>query len=178
MKNLYIIYIFFNSYEIWYGIDIRFAVDVETTHSKRILFFFALLNLINRTINFFGLFLFIFFENGRLKLSTLHILVFFFSKTSKSMNMPISSSKKEQLFSRIKGCFFIINVSQTKTLVFSSILDEMCWFKNNRQIYLQYIVYIYMYIYIYTYIYIYIYIYIISLYIDWIIYIMYYSYYV
>ena len=117
----------------------------------------------NGTINFFGLFLFIFFENGRLKLlSMLHILVFFFSKTSKSMNMPISSSKKEQLFSRIKGCFFIINVSLTKTLVFSSILDEMCWFKNNRQIYLQYIVYIYMYIYIYTYIYIYIYIYIYS----------------
>ena len=51
-------------------------------------------------------------------------------------------AKKEHLFSRIKGCFFIINVSQTKTLVFSSIMDEICWFKNNRQIYLQYI-YIY-----------------------------------
>ena len=52
-------------------------------------------------------------------------------------------AKKEHLFSRIKGCFFIINVSQTKTLVFSSIMDELCWFKNNMQIYLQYI-YIYM----------------------------------
>ena len=68
-----------------------------------------------------------------LQLSTLHILVFFFSKTRKSMNMPISASKKEHLFSRIKGCFFIINVSQTKTLVFSSIIDEIRWFKNNRQ---------------------------------------------
>ena len=68
-----------------------------------------------------------------LQLSTLHILVFFFSKTRKSMNMPISASKKEHLFSRIKGCFFIINVSQTKTLVFSSIMDEIRWFKNNRQ---------------------------------------------
>ena len=67
-----------------------------------------------------------------LQLSTLHILVFFFSKTRKSMNMPISASK-EHPFSRIKGCFFIINVSQTKTLVFSSIIDEICWFKNNRQ---------------------------------------------
>ena len=68
-----------------------------------------------------------------LQLSTLHILVFFFSKTRKSMNMPISASKKEHLFSRIKSCFFIINVSQTKTLVFSSIIDEIFWFKNNRQ---------------------------------------------
>ena len=41
-----------------------FAVDVQTTHSKRILSFFVLLNLMNRTIKFFGLFLFIFFEDG------------------------------------------------------------------------------------------------------------------
>ena len=43
-----------------------FAVDVETTHCKRILSFFALLNLMNETIKFFGLFLFIFFEDRRL----------------------------------------------------------------------------------------------------------------
>ena len=90
-----------------------------------------------------------------LQLSTLHVLVFFFSKTRKSMNMSISASKKEHLFSRIKGCFFIINVAQTKTLVCSFLVDVIGWFKNNRQIYLQYIVlYIYIciiYIYSYTY---------------------------
>ena len=42
-----------------------FAMDVETTHSKRILPFFACLNLMNWIIKFFGLFLFIFFEDGR-----------------------------------------------------------------------------------------------------------------
>ena len=98
-----------------------------------------------------------------LQLSTLHILVFFFSKTRKSMNMPISASKKEHLFSRIKGCFFIINVAHTKTLVCSFLVDEIGWFKNNRQIYLQYIVlHIYIYIYIcilYIYIYSYTYVY-------------------
>ena len=105
----------------------------------------------NGTIKFFGLFLLSFLKMEDLQLSTLHILVFFFSETRKSMNMPISASKKEHLFSRIKGSFFIINV-----LVSSSLLDEIGWFKNNRQIYLQYIVlYIYTYIYIYIYIYIY-----------------------
>ena len=101
-----------------------------------------------------------------LQLSTLHILVFFFSKTRKS--------KQEHLFSRIKGCFFIMNVAHTKTLVSSSLLDEIGRFKKNRQIYLQYIVlyiyiiYIYLYIVIcmyicgYMVIYIYIYIYIYS----------------
>ena len=43
-----------------------FAVDVETTHSERILSFFALLNLMNGTIKFFGLSLFIFFEDRRI----------------------------------------------------------------------------------------------------------------
>ena len=43
-----------------------FAVDVETTHCKRILSFFALLNLMNGTIKFFGLSLFIFFEDRRI----------------------------------------------------------------------------------------------------------------
>ena len=82
-----------------------------------------------------------------LQLSTLHILVFFFSKTRKSMNMPISARKKEHLFSRIKGYFFIIDVSQTKTFF------PPLWMKSagskttGRQIYLQYIVY-----YIYTHI--------------------------
>ena len=87
-----------------------------------------------------------------LQLTTLHILVFFFSKTRKSMNMPISASKKEHLFSRIKGCLFIINVGHTRT-VFSSFLDEIGWFKNNRQFYLQYIVLyvcIYMVIWLYS----------------------------
>ena len=42
-----------------------FAVDVETAHSKRILFFFTLFNLMNRTIKFCGFFLSIFFEDGR-----------------------------------------------------------------------------------------------------------------
>ena len=115
-----------------------FAVDVETTHSKRILSFFALLNLMNRVVKFFSS---SFLKMEDLQLSTLHILVFFFSKTRKSMNMPISASKKEHFFSRTKGCFFIINVAHTKTLVvFSSLLDENGWFKNNRQIYLQYII--------------------------------------
>ena len=59
------------------------------------------------------------------------------------MNMP-----KRTTFSKIKGCFFIINVAHTRTLVFPLLLDEIGWFKNNRQIYLQYIsmyiIYIYM----------------------------------
>ena len=38
-----------------------FAMDVETTHSKRILSFFALFNLMNGTIKFFRLILLIFF---------------------------------------------------------------------------------------------------------------------
>ena len=44
-----------------------FAVYVETTYSKKILSFFALLNLMNGTIKFLGLFLFIFFEDGKLE---------------------------------------------------------------------------------------------------------------
>ena len=42
-----------------------FAVDLETTHSKRVLSFFALFNLMNGTVKFFGLFLLIVFEDGR-----------------------------------------------------------------------------------------------------------------
>ena len=75
------------------------------------------------------------------------------------MNMSKSASKKEHLFSRIKDCFFIINVTHTKTLVCSSLLDEIGWFKNNRQIYFQYIVY-YIYIYIQLYIYANLYVYV------------------
>ena len=64
--------------------------------------------------------------------------------------MPISASKKEYIFSRIKASFFIINVAHAKTLVSSSLLDKIGWFKNKRHFYLQYIVlYIYIYIYIY-----------------------------
>ena len=67
------------------------------------------------------------------------------------MNMSISTSKKEHHFSRIKGCFFTVNVAHTKTLVFSFLLDEIGWFKNNRQIYLQYtILHIYVHIVIYV----------------------------
>ena len=97
-----------------------------------------------------------------LQLSMLHILVFFFSETRKSMNMPKSASKKKHLFSRIKGSFSLINVAHTKTLVSSSLLDEIGWFKNNRQIYIAYVfiyvviwLYVNIYIYIYTYIYLY-----------------------
>ena len=79
------------------------------------------------------------------------------------MNMTIYASKKEYLFSRIKDCFLIINVAHTKTLVCSFLVDEIGWFKNNRQIYLQYIV---LYIYIYIYKCIYIYIYYIQLYVG------------
>ena len=42
-----------------------FAVVVETAHPERILSFFALFNLVNRTIKFCGLFLFISFEDAR-----------------------------------------------------------------------------------------------------------------
>ena len=103
-----------------------------------------------------------------LQLSTLHNLFFFFSETRKSMNMTKSACKKQHLFSRIKGSFFLINVAHTKTLVSSSLLNEIGWFKNNRQIYLQYIhitynIYIYIYIYIYLYILHIIYIYIIHI---------------
>ena len=41
-----------------------FPMDVETTHSRRILRFFALFNLMNETIKFFGLFFLILFEYG------------------------------------------------------------------------------------------------------------------
>ena len=77
------------------------------------------------------------------------------------MNMSISTNKREHRFSRIKGCSFIVNVAHTETLVFSFLLDEIGWFKNNRQIYLQYtILHIYVHIYIYVlYIILYIYIY-------------------
>ena len=66
------------------------------------------------------------------------------------MNMPISTNKREHRFSRTKGCSFIVNVAHTETLVFSFLLDEIGWFKNNRQIYLQYtILHIYVHIYMY-----------------------------
>ena len=86
--------------------------------------------------NFSNYFSWSFLKMEDLQLSTLHILVFFFSKTRKSMTMPISASKKEnqkrRLFLHYKCCVC------TKT-VFSFLLDEIGWFKDNRQIYLQYI---------------------------------------
>ena len=45
--------------------NLCFVVDVETTHSKKVLSFFALFNLMNEAIKFFGLFLLIVFEYGR-----------------------------------------------------------------------------------------------------------------
>ena len=132
-----------------------YPVDVQTTHSKRILSFLHLWILWTGQSNFSDFFSSSFFKMEDLQLSTLQILVFFFSKTRKSMNMPISASKKEHLSSRIKDCFSIITVAHTKTL------DEIVSFENNRQVYMQYIVlYIYLYIYIYIYMWLYGYIYI------------------
>ena len=111
-----------------------FAMHLYTTHSKSILSFFALFNWMNGTIKFFKLFLLIFFEDGRPTTVNAAHLVFFFSKTRKSMTMPISASKKEnqkrRLFLHYKCCVC------TKT-VFSFLLDEIGWFKDNRQIYLK-----------------------------------------
>ena len=56
------------------------------------------------------------------------------------MNISISTSKTGHPFLRIKGCFFIINVTHTKTFAFSFLLDEIGWSKNNRQVCLQYII--------------------------------------
>ena len=51
------------------------------------------------------------------------------SKAKKSMNMSISVSKTEHLFSRIpySAYFFIKNVTHTKRLVFSVFSDEIGW---------------------------------------------------
>ena len=77
-----------------------------------------------------------------LQLSTLHPSVFLFSKKGKSMNMSISASKKEHLFTIIlsSGYFFIKNVTHNKTSVLSFLSDKIGWSKNNRHIYLQYII--------------------------------------
>ena len=56
-----------------------FAVDVETGHSKKILFFLAHFDLINGTIKLFELFFLIFLKTEDLQLLTLHHLVLFFS---------------------------------------------------------------------------------------------------
>ena len=97
-----------------------FTVDVETTHTWS------------------------FSKMEDLQLSTLYLSVFLFSKTRKSMNIyeSISASEKEHLFSRIfsSGCFFIINITHTKTLILSFLSDKIGWSKNNKQIYLQYII--------------------------------------
>ena len=62
----------------------------------------------------------------------------------------------------MKGSFFLINVANTKTLVSSSPMDEIEWFKNNRQIYIAYVcIYVVIWLYIYIYIYIYIYLYLV-----------------
>ena len=112
-----------------------FAVDVQTAHSKRILSFLHFWIWWTGQSNFSDCFSWSFLKMEDLQLSTLHILVFFFFKIKNSVNMSISASKKEHLFSRVKGYFLIIDVAHTKTLVFSFLLDEIGWFKNNRQIY-------------------------------------------
>ena len=78
-----------------------FSVDVETTHSRRILSFFPLLNLMNGTIKFFSS---SFLKMEDLHLPTLHILVFFFSKTRKSMNQQKRTPflKNKRLFLHCK----------------------------------------------------------------------------
>ena len=120
--------------------SVFFAVDVETAHSKRILSFLELFNLMNGTIKFFGLFLLIFFEDGRPTTVTsapFGLLFFLNKEIYEYFNI---SQQKRTPFSRVKGCFFIINVTHTKTLVFSFLLDEIGWSKNNKQICLQYII--------------------------------------
>ena len=125
-----------------------FAVDVETAQSKRTMSFSALFNLTNRTIIFFVLFLLIFLEDGRpATINCVHPSLYLFSKKRKYMNVSISSSKKEHVFSRIlsSSCFFIINVTHAKALVLLFLSDKIGWSKNNRHIYLQYtILYMYM----------------------------------
>ena len=59
--------------------------------------------------------------------------------------------KKEHLFSRIKGCLFIINVGHTKT-VFSSLLDEIGWFKKTGSFICNIQYYMYVYTWLYGYI--------------------------
>ena len=112
-----------------------FALDVETTHSNESCLFLHFLIWLTGQSNFSGCFSWAFLKMEDLQLSTLHILVFFFFKIKNSVNMSISASKKEHLFSRVKGYFLIIDIAHTKTLVFSFLLDEIGWFKNNRQIY-------------------------------------------
>ena len=56
-----------------------FAVDVETAHSKRVLSFFALSDLMNRTIKFFGFFLLNVFVDGTPKsVKAAHFVVLLF----------------------------------------------------------------------------------------------------
>ena len=50
--------------------SMSFAVDIETTHFKRSLSFFAFCNFMNERIKFFGLFLLIFVEDGKPKKNT------------------------------------------------------------------------------------------------------------
>ena len=81
------------------------AVDVETTHSERILSFLHVWIWWMRQSNFSDCFSSSFFKIEDLQLPTLHILVFFFSKTSKSTNMPISARKREHPFFKNKRLF-------------------------------------------------------------------------
>ena len=83
--------------------SICFAVDVETTHSKSVFLFLHFLIWWTRQSNFSGGFSWSLLKMEDLQLPKLHILVFFFSKTRKSMNMPISPSKKEHFFQEWKA---------------------------------------------------------------------------
>ena len=75
-----------------------FAVDIQTAHSKRTLSFLHFLIWWTGQSHFLDCFSWSFLKMEDLQLSTLHILVFYFSKTRKSMNMPISVSKKEYIY--------------------------------------------------------------------------------
>ena len=74
-----------------------FAVDVETTHSKRVLSFSALFNLMNVTTIFFELFLLVFFGDGRL-----------ITVNSAPFGLP--------LFSIVGGILILVNLSSALML--------------------------------------------------------------
>ena len=90
-----------------------FAVDVETTHSKRILSFFALLSLMNGTIKFFELFLFIFFKDGRtttVNAAHFGLLLFWSKEIYEHVNISLQKRtpffKNKRLFLHYKCCTY------------------------------------------------------------------------
>ena len=114
MKNMYIISTYFSSlmrsgtvltsdFNFLFvnstPFSMCFAVDVETAHSKRILSCFALLNLMNETIKFCGLFLLIFFEDGRpTTVNAAHFDLLFFLKQGNLWLCQYQPAKKPPIF--------------------------------------------------------------------------------